>query len=78
MIYKLLHMLFGWDYILWKNKSDSGIARVRVSPEGKVYYWRYKMTKVADVIREPNQVLWLTCCSSYYFEGAKSCTQRLE
>ena len=71
MIYKLLHKLFGWDYIAWRNSADSDIARVRVTPMGEVYYWRYKLTKIADVITDPKKVMWLTCHSDKYFKVKK-------
>lgn len=68
MNYKLLHMLFRWDYIAWQNSADNGLARVHVTPEGEVYYWRYKITKVRDVITKPSQVGWLTCSPNKYFK----------
>lgn len=59
--YKLLNKLFGWDYIQWRNTADNGIARVHLGFNGEVYYWRYKLTEVADKILEKEQVIWLTC-----------------
>jgi len=67
MIYKILHLLFGWDYIQWENSADEGIARVFVEGSGRVVYWRYRTTKVMDEIREPEQVKWLTCSPGKYF-----------
>ena len=61
MIYKLLHKLFGWDYIAWENTADNGIARVFKDENNCVYYWRYKGIKVADRILSKDQVIWLTC-----------------
>ena len=66
MLYALLHLLFGWDYIAWSNCIDDGVARVHKDGSGRVWYWRYRITKVADEIREPKQVLWLTCHPSKY------------
>ena len=66
MTYKFLNALFGWDYIYWENMASSGIARVQVSASGDIYYWRYKRTKVLDIITKSNQVFWLTCKSSRY------------
>jgi len=71
MLYKLLHKLFGWDYIAWKNSSDQGIARVLVYSSG-VFYWRYKVTKVLDEITDVNQVVWLTCDSNKYLLNINS------
>ena len=68
MIYNLLHKIFGWDYVAWKNTADSGIARVQCLPDRTVYYWRYKNIKVMDVITDASQVKWLTCLPSKYFE----------
>lgn len=66
-MYRLLHRLFGWDYIAWENNADEGIARVHVDGGGRVFYWRYKSTNVADIIKRPEQVLWLTCKPEKYF-----------
>lgn len=66
-MYKLKKFLFGWDYINWSNSAASGIARVNVSPDGKVWYWRYCITNLIDEIRSPEQVTWLTCHPSKYF-----------
>lgn len=66
-MYKLLHKLFGWDYIAWNNSADHGIAKVIVLPDGKICYYRYKSTKLIDIIHEPKQVLWLTCKPEKYF-----------
>ena len=71
MIYNILHLLFGWDYIQWRNSVDQGIARVRVDGMGRVWYWRYRITRVADVIARPEQVLWLTCQPNKYFAAIK-------
>lgn len=67
MMYRLFNYLFGWDYIHWQNTADRGIARVHVDGSGKVFYWRYKITSLVDVIRCPSEVLWLTCKPSKYF-----------
>lgn len=69
MIYSILHRLFGWDYIQWRNCVDQGAARVRVDGMGRVWYWRYRSTKVADFISKPEQVLWLTCSPYKYFKN---------
>lgn len=71
MIYKLLHKLFGWDYIAWVNTADNGIARVFNTPDGCTVYFRYRVTKVIDVIHRADQVIWLTCEPSKYLRGAK-------
>ena len=72
MIHNILHRLFGWDFIRWSNSADQGIARVRVDGMGRVWYWRYRTTKLADVIREPDDVLWLTCSPWKYFDASKA------
>jgi len=69
MMYEILNKLFGWNYVAWANSADSGIARVHVDGAGQVYYWRYKCTKVLDIIGKPEQVRWLTCPPSIYFEN---------
>lgn len=68
MTYKLKHFLFGWDYIVWKNSADGGIARVHVDKTGRVWYWRYKITRLIDYIDSPSQVHWLTCHPSKYMK----------
>lgn len=44
-MYKLKHKLFGWDYIIWNNDADSGIARVITLKDGKIGYWRYSVSR---------------------------------
>jgi len=66
MMWRLLHALFGWDYVQWDNSVDQGIARVHRSGGGDIYYWRYKSIKCADIIYSRDQVLWLTCHPSKY------------
>lgn len=65
-MWKLWHWLFGWDYVQWSNCADQGVARVHRAYDGRVYYWRYRVPKVADVVAKPEQVLWLTCPPSKY------------
>lgn len=67
-MYKLLHKLFGWDYIQWQNEADHGIARVIIDISGRVCYWRYKGIRVLDEITDPKKVYWLTCSSHKYFK----------
>lgn len=66
-MYLILHFLFGWDYICWRNSAASGIARIHKDYEGNLYYWRYKITNVLDMIYTKDQVLWLTCPANKYF-----------
>ena len=66
-MYKLWNLLFGWDYIWWKNSADMGIARVKVLPNGEIAYWRYRASRVLDVIKNKEQVVWLTCDADKYF-----------
>ena len=65
-MWRVLHSLFGWDYVAWRNSADRGIARVHVDGMGRVFYWRYKSTRLADLILEPEQVIWLTCRPEKY------------
>ena len=78
-MYKLWHFLFGWDYIYWQNSVANGIARVHKTPDGQPYYYRYKLTKLIDIIPSPSvkqpwynkPVMWLTCSPSKYFPEIK-------
>ena len=63
----LLNKLFGWDYVVWNNSADNGIARVRRDGMGRIWYWRYRMISVADFITDPSKVIWLTCSPTKYF-----------
>lgn len=67
-MYKLLNIIFGWDYIYWKNSADQGVARVYKNKDGIIYYCRYRITSLIDVIKDPDQVIWLTCSKKKYFE----------
>ena len=69
MIYKLLHKLFGWDYVQQSNSVDGGIARIHQDAQGRPYYWRYKSIKVIDRLDELDcitKVVWLTCQPEKY------------
>lgn len=69
--YKILHRLFGWDYIYWENTADQGIARVLIDGEGNPFYWRYKITKLADSLVPDKtwvRIMWLTCPPSKYLK----------
>lgn len=66
-MWRLFNFYFGYDYVAWANVADNGIARVHVDGLGRVFYWRYKSTRVADIIVEPSQVIWLTCSPNKYF-----------
>lgn len=70
-MYKLLNKIFGWDYIYWRNTCDGGISRVFITPDGKVSYWRYKITNILDEIKKPDDVIWLTCNPNKYFDVLK-------
>ena len=65
-MYKLLNLLFGWDYIYWDNFADRGIARVHIAGDGTVYYNRYKIMGIIDKIKSKDQVIWLTCTGEKY------------
>ena len=67
-MWKLKNKLFGWDYVLWKNLADAGIARVITFKDGTIGYWRYRITNVFDEINSPKEVKWLTCHPSKYFK----------
>ena len=70
MTWKLMHQLFGWDYVQWRNAASQGVARVFVDGMGRVYYWRYKSIKVVDFIDDPKRVVWLTCSPQKYMATA--------
>jgi hypothetical protein len=65
-MYKIKHLLFGWDYIHWENWMDSGIAKVHKMPDGKIVYWRYSITGSLSIIKNADDVTWLTCHPAKY------------
>jgi hypothetical protein len=67
-VYKILHKVFGWDYVYWHNYADEGIARVHLDAESKPFYWRYKITSLLDNITSADQVTWLTCKPEKYIK----------
>lgn len=69
-MYKLFNLLFNFDYIVWKNSADEGIARVIKLCDGKIGYWRYRLIQVFDIIKNPDQVIWLTCHPNKYFNSS--------
>lgn len=72
-MFKVLNLLFGWDYVAWRNSADHGVARVHVDGRGVVFYWRYKGVRVADEIRDSTDVLWLTCKPEKYLAPSARC-----
>lgn len=66
----ILNWLFGWDYVCWKNSAASGIAKVHTSPDGEVYYWRYKSIALLDILPPElgQSVVWLTCKPEKYIK----------
>lgn len=67
-MYKIFNKLFGFDYIYWENTADQGVARVFVTKDGNICYWRYRSTRLLDKITNPSQVVWLTCSPTKYFK----------
>ena len=68
MLYQLLHKVFGWDYIQWRNSADSGISRIHTGYSDHPYYWVYKITENAKQVQTKEQVLWLTCNPEKYMD----------
>jgi len=68
-MYKILHWLFGWDYVLWvyTKTGQSNIVRVRQAVDGTLWYKSHLLFGWVEVIKTPKQVIWLTCCPSKYF-----------
>jgi hypothetical protein len=69
-MWKILNKLFGWDYIAWRNSADNGVARVHVG-YGVVWFYRYRITKLVDKIKDKDQVTWLTCDFKKYLDPDK-------
>lgn len=67
MIYKLLHKLFGWDYIQFSSHGG-GVSRVQVDEMNRPWYWRWRFEGTAEIIRKPEDVIWLTCSPEKYFK----------
>lgn len=67
-MWKLYHKLFGWDYIHWHNTVDQGVRRVYKDGLNRVYYVRYFITGVFDIVKDPKDVIWLTCSPDKYFK----------
>jgi hypothetical protein len=65
-MYKIWHKLFGWDYVHWSNSYARGISRVRLTPDGTAFYWRYRFIHCLDKITSADQVTWLTCKPEKY------------
>jgi hypothetical protein len=67
-MWKLWNKLFGFDYILWRNTADTGIARVYGAADGRCWYVRYAITGVIDEVLKKEQVIWLTCKPEKYLK----------
>lgn len=66
MMYKVLHFIFGWDYIVWRSLGSNGIARVHINQQGVPYFWKSKLNKDVEIIADPAHFLWLTCKPDKY------------
>lgn len=71
--YKLMHWLFGWDYVSYKLEyfESRVIARVHAYPGNVVGVYKGTVfapeTKNAFVeIKNLRSVIWLTCCPTKY------------
>ena len=69
-MWKLLNILFGWDYIAWSDGFCYGIARVYMVDD-KPYFIKYKSLEFVVKIESPNNVIWMTCSSKKYFKESK-------
>ena len=67
--YKLLNKLFGWDYIYWRGTFTFGISRVRIDPNGDLWFWKDIIICNRDEISKPDDVKWLTCKPDKYFKS---------
>ena len=65
-MWKLMNLVFGFDYIQWRNCAGQGIARVRVDGMNRAWYFRHKNISVIDFIDDPKRVVWLTCAPEKY------------
>lgn len=64
--YKILNMLFGWDYVVWKPFLVSGVSRIHQEKgTGRVYYFQ-QHNKAYEIVTSKNQVVWLTCSPEKY------------
>ena len=77
-MYKLWNYLFGWDYILWKNCLYSGVSRLRILPNGDVYFLTYGNIELLNNIttgKGNGEVIteWLTCDKSKYISESSAC-----
>lgn len=65
-MWKLKHLFFGWDYIQWSNGLYSGICRVFRLKTGEAAYMPYPFLEHLHIIRQADDVRWLTCMPSKY------------
>jgi hypothetical protein len=67
-MYRIFNWLFGWDYVLWNSDWTSGISRVNVSKDGRLWYWtEMPLVYEAKELYNPAKVMWLTCHPTKYF-----------
>ena len=67
MIYKIMNYIFGWDYIVWNYCGGKGVSRIRVLPNGNIYYLRHgAYDSFQEINKESDVKAWLTCDKSKY------------
>jgi hypothetical protein len=65
-MYKILNKLFGWDYIYWEGRFDSGISKVIVLPDKSVHF---KYNGYIVSVTDPGLIVkWLTCIPDKYIK----------
>ena len=70
-MYKILHLLFGWDYVLWEMSltGGSGICRIKRAANNRFYIMRYPAIEGIFILDEPDPyitITYLTCNKSKY------------
>ncbi len=71
-MYKILNKLFGWDYIYWEDRFnsgisfDSGISKLIVLPDKSVHFKHRGY--IVSVIDTEFIVKWLTCTPDKYIK----------
>ena len=67
-MYKLLHLVFGWDYIHWGGSANYGVSRVFYAGDGTPIYWKSKSSRRLGRIQTTADVTWLTCTPEKYLK----------
>ena len=69
-MWKIMHKLFGNDYVYWDNGTSNRVCKIYTTPFGEPYIHPYAFLSVIYFIKniDPNNITFLTCDKNKYIK----------